>query len=96
VKKFEQALKQLGKKVEIVIYPNAGHGFENPNNKDGYRPKMPQMHGSGQMKFLADTLGEVSLRHSALSTQHSALQQFSVRASTLAADFCDEFRIAKC
>ena len=39
VKKFEQSLKQLGKKVEVVIYPNAGHAFENPNNKDGYRPE---------------------------------------------------------
>jgi carboxymethylenebutenolidase len=37
VKKFEQSLKQLGKKVEITIYPDAGHGFENPYNKDGYR-----------------------------------------------------------
>ena len=38
VKKFEATLKQLGKKVEITIYPDAGHAFENPNNKDGYRP----------------------------------------------------------
>ena len=37
VRKFEQAMKQLGKKVDITIYPEAGHGFENPNNKDGYR-----------------------------------------------------------
>jgi len=37
VKKFEQTMKQLGKKVEIVIYPDAGHAFENPNNKQGYR-----------------------------------------------------------
>src|SRR6202795_4201279 len=37
VKKFEQSLKQLGKKVEVVIYPEAGHAFENPNNKAGYR-----------------------------------------------------------
>jgi carboxymethylenebutenolidase len=37
VKKFEQQLKQMGKKVEIVIYPGAGHGFENPNKKEGYR-----------------------------------------------------------
>jgi len=37
VKKFEQTLKQQGKKVEIVIYPDAGHGFENPINKTGYR-----------------------------------------------------------
>ena len=38
VKKFQHALTQLGKKVEIKIYPDAGHAFENPNNKQGYRP----------------------------------------------------------
>ena len=38
VKKFEQSLKQLGKNVDITIYPDAGHGFQNPNNKEGYRP----------------------------------------------------------
>ena len=37
VRKFEQALKQLGKKVDIKIYDDAGHAFENPNNTDGYR-----------------------------------------------------------
>jgi carboxymethylenebutenolidase len=37
VKKFEQTLKQQGKRVEIVIYPDAGHAFQNPNNKTGYR-----------------------------------------------------------
>jgi len=38
VKKFEQTLKGMGKKIEVVIYPEAGHAFENPNNKAGYRP----------------------------------------------------------
>ena len=37
VKKFEQLLKQQGKKLEVVIYPDAGHAFENPNNTAGYR-----------------------------------------------------------
>ena len=37
VKKFGQALKQAGNRVEIVVYPNAGHGFQNPVNKDRYR-----------------------------------------------------------
>lgn len=37
VKKFEQQLKQMGKKVEIVVYPNAGHAFENSNNIAAYR-----------------------------------------------------------
>src|SRR5436305_5751959 len=37
VKKFEEELKNQGKKADIKIYPDAGHGFENPNNKSGYR-----------------------------------------------------------
>ncbi len=37
VNKFEQDLKSLGKTVEIHIYPEAGHAFENPNNTAGYR-----------------------------------------------------------
>jgi carboxymethylenebutenolidase len=39
VRQFEQEMKKLGKPVEIVIFPDAGHGFENPNNKEGYRPE---------------------------------------------------------
>jgi carboxymethylenebutenolidase len=58
VKKFEQSLKQLGKKVEIVIYPDAGHAFENPNNKDGYRPNDAADAWKKTVKFLADTLGK--------------------------------------
>jgi carboxymethylenebutenolidase len=37
VKKFEASMKTLRKQIDITIYPDAGHGFENPNNKDGYR-----------------------------------------------------------
>jgi carboxymethylenebutenolidase len=37
VEKFENALKAAGKSVDIKIYPDAGHAFENPNNKTGYR-----------------------------------------------------------
>ncbi len=37
INKFADALKKAGKKVEIKIYPDAGHAFENPNNKEGYR-----------------------------------------------------------
>jgi carboxymethylenebutenolidase len=37
VKAFEEQMKKLGKKVEVHIYPDAGHGFENENNKGGYR-----------------------------------------------------------
>ena len=40
VHKFEAAMKQLGKKIDIKIYDDAGHAFENPANKNkpGYRP----------------------------------------------------------
>ena len=37
VRKFGETLDQMGKKIEIKIYDDAGHAFENPNNKDGYR-----------------------------------------------------------
>ncbi len=36
---FEAAMKADGKVAEIKIYAGAGHAFENPNNKDGYRPE---------------------------------------------------------
>lgn len=56
VKKFEQLLHQQGKKVDIVIYPDAGHGFENPNNKDGYRPEDTADAWKRTVNFLATTL----------------------------------------
>jgi carboxymethylenebutenolidase len=32
-------MSRQNKKADFSIYPDAGHAFENPNNKDGYRPK---------------------------------------------------------
>ena len=58
VKKFEQGLKQMGKKVEVVIYPNAGHAFENPNNKAGYRADDAADAWKRTVKFLGETLGK--------------------------------------
>jgi carboxymethylenebutenolidase len=58
VKKFEQSMKQMGKKVDIVIYPNAGHGFENPNNKTGYRADDTADAWKRTVSFLAETLGK--------------------------------------
>lgn len=37
INKFEAQLKALGKTAEVHIFPDAGHAFENPNNKPGYR-----------------------------------------------------------
>jgi len=39
VKAFEAAMKGDGKIVDIKIYDGAGHAFQNPNNKQGYRPE---------------------------------------------------------
>jgi carboxymethylenebutenolidase len=33
---FDAALKKAGKSSDVKIYEGAGHGFMNPNNKDGY------------------------------------------------------------
>ena len=56
VKKFGQELKQAGNKVEIVIYPRAGHAFENPNNKSGYRAEDASDAWKHTVAFLAGTL----------------------------------------
>jgi carboxymethylenebutenolidase len=39
VRAFESAMKNQSKTVDIKIYADAGHAFQNPNNKDGYRPE---------------------------------------------------------
>jgi carboxymethylenebutenolidase len=56
VKKFEGTLKQQGQKIEIVIYPDAGHAFENPNNKTGYRADDAADAWKHTTSFLASTL----------------------------------------
>jgi carboxymethylenebutenolidase len=56
VHKFEQALKQLDKKVEVKIYDDAGHGFENPNNKGGYREAAAADARKRTLDFLTATL----------------------------------------
>jgi carboxymethylenebutenolidase len=56
VKKFQQAMEQLGKKVEIKIYPDAGHAFENPNNKTGYRSEDAADAWKRTVDFLGRTL----------------------------------------
>jgi carboxymethylenebutenolidase len=56
VKEFEATLKQLRKRVEIKIYPDAGHAFENPNHKAGCRPDDAADARKKTITFLADTL----------------------------------------
>lgn len=56
VKKFESLMKEKGKKIEIVIYPDAGHAFENPNNKAGYRAEDVADAWKRTVDFFARTL----------------------------------------
>jgi carboxymethylenebutenolidase len=56
VHKFEQALKQDGKNIDVKIYADAGHAFENPNNKDGYRAADAADAWKRTTTFLAETL----------------------------------------
>jgi carboxymethylenebutenolidase len=39
VRAFEAAMKAVGKPTDIKIYDGAGHAFQNPNNKQGFRPE---------------------------------------------------------
>jgi carboxymethylenebutenolidase len=56
VKAFEAAMKKEGKKIDVTIYSDAGHAFENPNNKEGYRPKDAQDAWNKTVAFLSETL----------------------------------------
>ncbi|MCU1297344.1 MAG: Carboxymethylenebutenolidase [Acidobacteriaceae bacterium] len=56
VNKFAQTLKQMGKTVDVKIYPDAGHAFENPNNKGGYRAQDADDAWKRTVNFLATTL----------------------------------------
>ena len=56
VRKFQETLEHLGKKVEIKIYDDAGHAFENPNNQAGYRSADAADAAKRTADFLAATL----------------------------------------
>jgi carboxymethylenebutenolidase len=56
VKKFDATMDQLGKKIDVKIYDDAGHAFENPNNKDGYRATDAADAWNRTVAFLADNL----------------------------------------
>jgi carboxymethylenebutenolidase len=56
VRKFGEALDKMGKKIEIKIYDDAGHAFENPGNKDGYRAADAENAWKLTTEFLAKNL----------------------------------------
>ncbi len=55
-------MKKFGKKIDVVVYPDAGHGFENPNNKDGYRQEDASKAWDTTVKFLDSHLKKGSAR----------------------------------
>jgi carboxymethylenebutenolidase len=56
VHKFEATMKQLGKKIDVKIYDDAGHAFENPANTNGYRSDDAADAWKRTVSFLAETL----------------------------------------
>jgi len=53
---FHKAMQSAGKKVDVKIYDGTGHGFENPNNKTGYRQAAAEDAWNKIIVFLRATL----------------------------------------
>jgi carboxymethylenebutenolidase len=58
VKKFAETLQGMGKKIDIKIYDDAGHAFENPDNKNkpGYQAADAANAWKRTVSFLAENL----------------------------------------
>jgi carboxymethylenebutenolidase len=49
-------MDKLGKTAQIRVFADAGHAFENPNNKQGYRPQDAQEASQLTSSFLEQHL----------------------------------------
>jgi len=56
VQAFEKSMKNLNRRVDLKIYDGAGHSFENPNEKDAYRPDAAEDAWSRTVAFLSKSL----------------------------------------
>jgi len=56
VRAFEKLMKAAGQSVDLKIYAGAGHAFENPGNKSGYRPDAAADAWCRTLSFFAQTL----------------------------------------
>jgi carboxymethylenebutenolidase len=56
VQAFEKAMKAAQKSIDVKIYEGAGHAFENPNNKLGYREDTAEDAGARTLAFFNRTL----------------------------------------
>jgi carboxymethylenebutenolidase len=53
---FEKVMHNMNKRIDIKIYPDAGHAFENPNNTNGYRAEDAQDAWNRTLVFLNHAL----------------------------------------
>jgi len=53
---FQAAMQSLGKSIDVKIYSDAGHAFENPNNTGGYRAADAANAQARSHHFLAEEL----------------------------------------
>jgi carboxymethylenebutenolidase len=49
-------MKAAGQSADVKIYTGAGHAFENPNNKSGYRPQATADAWCRTLSFFAQTI----------------------------------------
>jgi len=49
-------MKAAGQSVDLKIYAGAGHAFENPGNKSGYRPEAAADAWCRTLSFFAQTI----------------------------------------
>jgi carboxymethylenebutenolidase len=56
VKAFAADMKAAGKSIDVKVYPGAGHAFENPNNRLGYRSRAARGTWTRTLAFLRGTL----------------------------------------
>jgi carboxymethylenebutenolidase len=57
VQAFDKTMKGLNRRIDVKIYPGAGHAFENPNNTSGYRPDAAADAWKRTLAFLHSALG---------------------------------------
>jgi carboxymethylenebutenolidase len=56
VRAFEKLMKAAGQSADVKIYTGAGHAFENPSNKSGYRPEAAADAWCRTLSFFAQTI----------------------------------------
>ena len=61
VEAFVKAMKAQGKHADAKVYPDCGHAFENPNNKQGYRAAAAQDAWNRMIAFFNRTLNRAAM-----------------------------------